>query len=41
MKDPIMFICGVTTATLFMIDKPIEALVNLVIAIAISFLVGE
>lgn len=41
MKDPIMFICGATTAMLFMIDKPIEALVNLGIAIAISVLVGE
>lgn len=41
MKDPIMFICGATTAILFMIDKPIEALANLGIAIVVSLLVGE
>lgn len=41
MKDVIMYICGATTATMFMINKPIEAFVNLVIAITISFILGE
>lgn len=41
MKDPILFICGATTATFFMIDRPIEALANLGIALAVSLLIGE
>lgn len=38
MKDPIMYICGATTASLFFADRPIEAFAVLAVSIAISLL---
>ena len=36
MKDPIMYICGATTASLFFVNRPIEAFAVLAVSIAIS-----
>ena len=36
MKEPIMFICGATTASLFFANRPIEAFAVMAISIAIS-----
>ena len=38
MKDPIMYICGATTASLWFADRPIEGMAILAVSIAISLL---